>query len=109
MILENILGSLNLIPESLIPSLVPQMTKRSRVWASNVPPMLFPPPRLLVAFEEVGFILLFSLLRVIFSTLINFSSYYLQQDQQLFQQSPLSDRKRNPRVPFHHSFKDCHI
>ena len=59
MIVENILDSPNLIPDSLIPSLVEPITKKSEFWASQVPPMLFPPPRLGDAFEEVFFFFFF--------------------------------------------------
>ena len=52
MILETILASPNSI-QAFIPSLVKSMMRRSKYWASEIPPMLFPPPRLNEAVEKV--------------------------------------------------------
>ena len=58
MILENVLGSSSMIPKS-VHSLVEPMLQTSKFWASQVPPMLFPPPRLMGAFGEVFFFFFF--------------------------------------------------
>ena len=59
MILETILASPHSI-RSFVPSLVKPLMKRSDFWASQIPPMLFPLPRLNDAIEEVrDFILKF--------------------------------------------------
>ena len=57
MILETLLGSPVLIPELLFPYLLKPLLRNSQFWASHVPPMLFPPPRLTEAFEAVQYFL----------------------------------------------------
>ena len=54
MIVENILESGVLIQSRLIPPLAKTITKNSELWVSKVPPMLFPPPHLGNAFDEVS-------------------------------------------------------
>ena len=73
MILENILSSSSLVPETLIPFLVVSLREKSEQWAFKVPPMLFPPHRLSEAFEEV----LFDLSYFIFISFITISNTFI--------------------------------
>ena len=61
MIVENILESPNLIPDTLVPSFLEKVTNLSEDWMSKVPSMLFPPARLEDAFGEVSVYFIFSL------------------------------------------------
>ena len=55
MIMETLLASPSVINQTLVPSIIGPLLKRSDKWAAMVPPMLFPPPRLGDAVKEVIF------------------------------------------------------